>query len=795
MKIGTSPEMTCSTDSPGRTATAGGGPVRAIGMHHGPAHRPFHPSLPLLLLLLALSTVFLFGNDRGQFYRSPHHNGVSANHLAVAANLSAEHDFLLFYHQTLDQDGTPYYAPYNRFPLGGYALIKLAILPFDNDFSAQLHAARVMFLLFFAGSAVLAYLSLRRLTANRWIALTASLLAFSSYYLLYYNDMTATENGLSLFGALLTFHGMVLFVQEGRFRQLLVKACAALLLGWHVYAFLLPFIVLGMANELNRARRLSAPPSLAGRIKRGVVALLSSRHLRLGVVTLLFGMAVLSFNLGNEYRALDGEVALTELPTAKSMTYRFGADDRFNERWAEALAWGNFLENQFYRVARATLPFAISPFDNEAIHEDKDYLGVIVGALASGVAVIGLLFARQRMLLASLVLSGFCWALPMRHNTAFAYHEFESVFYVGVPLVLFSIGLSGLRRLFGGRLLVGLSAAALLVFVLSSFQMGRVGHDQKMSEIQEVIVADFERIRTIVGAGQSVFSPISQRVFAWVWGGIDGVKYYLAGRVIGRSWPNIPAYDFLISHYRIDIPALLTPDNGRIFLYRRNGYSAQIEEMIGKSELAVRRDGYSDVYRSGNSLIYVGHHGWGGAAQFIEQDFPTVGKPFHVMLYPSVRRAGFTDRSRWRWERGGDAAGYTDVPGSPPSPTYVYTPTSADEGQRLRAHVYYTDSHGNRVKATTAPSLPVQPSGTVGVRFFLHLYPVDVGDLPDHRKRHGFDNLDFRFGEYALPLTERRVAMHELPDYAIARVRTGQFRINEDGSFTQLWEGEVRFNE
>ena len=136
------------------------------------------------------------------------------NHLAVAANLSPKHDFLLFYYRTADKDGTPSYVPYNRFPLGGYALIKLAILPFDNDLSAQIHAARVMFLLFFAASAVLAYLSLRRLTANRWIALTASLLAFSSYYLLYYNDMTATENGLSLFGVLLTFHGMVLFVQQ-----------------------------------------------------------------------------------------------------------------------------------------------------------------------------------------------------------------------------------------------------------------------------------------------------------------------------------------------------------------------------------------------------------------------------------------------------------------------------------------------------------------------------------------------------------------------------------------------------
>ena len=554
----------------------------------------------------------------------------------------------------------------------------------------------------------------------------------------------------------------------------------------------------GLLRELSRVRRLSAPRSLAGRIKRGAAALLSSRHLRLGVVTLLFGLAVLSFNLGNEYRALDGEVSLTELPTAKSMTYRLGADDEFNEDNAEVLAWGNFLENQFYRIARATLPFTISPFDNEAIHEDRDYLGVIVGVLASGVAVVGLLFARQRMLLATLALSGFCWALPMRHQTAFANHDFESVFYVGVPLVLFSMGLLGLRRLFGDRLLVGLSATALLVFVLSSFQMGRVGHDLPGSEFQEVIFADIDRIRAITEAGQSVFVPMSYRRFGEV-GMNMAVNYYFSGRMIGRSWPAWPdilAYDFFVENQRVDIPALLTPDNRWIFLYRRNGFSAQIEEMIGESELVIRRDGYSNVYRDGNSLIYVGRQG--GAVQFIEQDVPTVGKPFHVALSPAVHRAGFTAGSPWRWERGGDAEGWTNVSVSGSaswSPAHAYTPTTADEGQQLRAHVYYTDSRGNRVKAMTAPSLPVQPGGTVGMRFLLHLYPVDAGDLPDHRKRHGFDNLDFRFGEFALSLTERPVAVRELPDYAIARVRTGQFLINEDGSFTEIWEDEIRFNE
>ena len=79
--------------------------------------------------------------------------------------------------------------------------------------------------------------------------------------------------------------------------------------------------------------------------------------------------------------------------------------------------------------------------------------------------------------------------------------------------------------------------------------------------------------------------------------------------------------------------------------------------------------------------------------------------------------------------------------------------------------------------------------------FFLHVFPVDVDDLPDRRRRHGFDNLDFRFNSYGMRLAEQCVALHELPDYPIARIRTGQYRVNEDGSVTRLWEGEVRFDE
>ena len=134
------------------------------------------PSFPLVLLLLALSTVFLFGNDRDRFYRPrSHHDWLSSAHLTIAENLSPAHDFLMFYRLS-GRYGEDYsYEPYNRFPVGGYALISLATLPFRDDLSAQLHAARMLMLAFFAGAAVAAYFAMSRLWSGRWIALTAVL--------------------------------------------------------------------------------------------------------------------------------------------------------------------------------------------------------------------------------------------------------------------------------------------------------------------------------------------------------------------------------------------------------------------------------------------------------------------------------------------------------------------------------------------------------------------------------------------------------------------------------------------
>ena len=73
-------------------------------------------------------------------------------------------------------------------------------------------------------------------------------------------------------------------------------------------------------------------------------------------------------------------------------------------------------------------------------------------------------------------------------------------------------------------------------------------------------------------------------------------------------------------------------------------------------------------------------------------------------------------------------------------------------------------------------------------RFFLHVIPVDVNDLPDGRERWGFDNLDFSFEFNGVRFDDACMVSVRLPAYPIAEVATGQF---EGGA--RLWETSFPF--
>ena len=729
-------------------------------------------ALPTLLLLLALATLFLYGGDRGHFYRHEQHNVISASHLALAANTSARDNFLGFKWRTLDAEGNPTYGDlYNRFPIGAQLLTKLAILPFEDSLSAQIHAARLLMLAFFAGAVVLAYLSLSRLLAERRVALAATCLSFSSFHCLYNSDLIVPSGMPDLFGVLLAFHGMVVYMQEGRFRQLLVKSCLPLLLGWHVFSLLLPFVVLGLAIGLLRRR-----PALSAAF--AAPANMHIRCLLLGGSALLVGLTVLGANFGIEYMALNAENA-TDLPSFQSMLRRLGINDYYAKQpWAsQQIAWATYLASQLVRVGSMFVPYCLSGVVEWMLPSGswRVVVAVIAGAVALLACLAGISSLRWKVLWATLALSGPCWSLPMRHH-AFD-HSYESIFYVGLPLLFFSLVMLHAHRRFGDRIVAGTAGIVLLVFVLSGAQMAQ--QDSNAAKLQKTMLEDLQAMRGAI-AGQVVIVPPGWAIAT----PLHTAVFHLAGSTVlfGYDTPGRTRADFVITPERDDAPSL-TPENQQMFLYSREAYGKR-KHIAKRAGGALVRNQYGSVYLYDNALYYERR-----VAARISRRAPVVGHPFRVRL--SAQLGEHAGAKPWQWQASRDGRHWLDVPGR----SRDYIPTAADLGLRLRAQLEYLDSDGEWTKAVSEPSRPVlAPDAGALPRFpqskvFLHVFPVDPGDLGEDDRHQGFERRGFFFESHAIPhqASKYAMAMRRLPRYPIASIRVGESVAGEG----VLWSAEV----
>ena len=76
-------------------------------------------------------------------------------------------------------------------------------------------------------------------------------------------------------------------------------------------------------------------------------------------------------------------------------------------------------------------------------------------------------------------------------------------------------------------------------------------------------------------------------------------------------------------------------------------------------------------------------------------------------------------------------------------------------------------------------------------KFFLHIIPTDVRDLPDARQEHGFEKFDFNYNGGEIKVSGGRcVALVGLSGYPIERIRTGQY--TGAGS---VWRAEIELGE
>ena len=753
-------------------------------------------ALPLALLLLALASVFAFGGgDRG-VHRLDNHAWTSIQTLLLTGNYSPEQPFLGFFRKKLDEDGERQYVRlYNRFPVGSYAAVKLATLSAGEDPARQLRAARLLMLVFFAAAAALAYLALARLLGDRRIALAATLLAFSSYYALYYSDLISAEMSTNLFGVMLVFHGMALFAQEGRFRQLLIKTALAILLGWHVLGLIAPFVLFALGRELLAAR------ADGGRLRSRAI-------LVYGAFSALCAALALGFNFANEWRALGGEVPLHELPSFRSMLSRAGNDAAL----IGPVGWPDFLRGQLGGVGGAAIPFAL--VDRLGLDLAQPFYGLwpppasappfaALGAAVLAVCLAGLRRLPHRTLFAALLLTGWCYAVAFRGSSAF--HEFDAMFHLGFPLVLWPLALLGLRRLLGGEraayALPAIAAASIAVFVLSAALASRIGHDAEAAARERETLDDFSAVRPLA-RGRSVVADLIDPVL----GQRNLRNYYLAGSYLqiegigsAEEWRAIPDYDFVV--LPADFGGSLTPDNARFHLYRLADLPNVLASITAREPAA--RDAF-EVYLhlDGRSLVYVRDPCAG----------VDTGETFYLHLFPADARdldpgrgpPGFNDITFRFNERGVRFGGACMA--AFPLPDYELRAVRTGQYHTLDGPLWIAqfpldpeawlarrdalaarepalraafDAHLEALEGGEGGALTFVREGCEAAdtrdRFFVHVYAADPGDLPPERREAGFEKLDFWFGDRGLRYEGACMASVALPGYELRAVRTGQY--------------------
>ena len=809
--------------------------------------------LPLAALLLALCAVFAFGGDRGHFYRPWVHDWISVQDLSLANALFARS--FRFVRVRRGEDGRLRYNAYNRRPVGAFVLIHLAIRPFEGDMSAQIFAARMLMLGLFVGAALLAYSALARVTGDRWIALGATLLAFSSCYTLGYADAIASEGSPVLFAWLLVFHGMVLFADaettpKRRFVQLLLKVCAALLLAWQVYALLLPFLALGMVAAARAAWRRTSTCSLArrgtsatvrgARVRAVATNVLASRHALLAGVALLFGGAVLGYNVVAEHAAYYGERSIVELPSVRSALGRTGLVRARAGTAQEPLLTADFYRWQFHRVGVMALPYAWPGLPAIWVNHPTDPTWAQPRLASVGVAVVAVclwgLFRirRRRALCAVLVLGGFCWALPMRYETAVLDHDFEALSYIGIPLFFFTLLLLGVRGLtrWGPRVVVGSALGAALVFALSSKAMAELGWDAEAQERQQTLLAEFEAIRAHAQGGDVLVAAAPEAILHLLlirrkfW-------YYMAGSVLqyqDHSRRHGRAADFVLSLERVDSEFLVTPSHRFVFLYdslravEEIAHARRREYQHIAAGVPVARAEWDVHWLPGSAGGDDTGAAAGGELAFLKTPCAAgdVAGRFLVHVVPVDAADLPASRGRRRFdnldfgflERGGvlfDGKCMVRVP----LPQYdvaalrigrasvggeVAWWTRFETGRRVealrravrRARAWQPIARGDFDVYMDGAVLTYIRESCARVhahaRFFLHVTPADPRDLPRARRRAGFDNLDFRLEDGGARFDGRCVARVRLPAYDIADVRTGQY----DPSATALWTVEFQ---
>jgi hypothetical protein len=466
-----------------------------------------------------------------------HHGWVSSHALAIIAHASPRNGFVGHALAVVDDQGDPDYVYFDRYPVffsaGMHALISLT-----PRLSSKIYLAKQAMNLIFVLTACAAFLLLRKVTGKTLPALAATILAFSSGYLLFYKDMIHFDQP-ALLGMIVLLYTIALCALDGRRRAVYAGTLFAVSLG-RGYASLVVLLVWWLLEAAGALRR---PETSVRRRLLNLPALVSFRCLAMGCAWAALNP---SYNLAIE-SARRG-VSILETSIIASLLKRLALNPEFNVSNEGVLEWGFFLTDQVTRAVRWSFPV----WD----YEGAPALSAVIIAL---MLVIIVRYGRstgaaQRMVLATAAASGVVWLIGMRNMSAF--HDYTAMFYLGLALAFYAALASSLRMPRTAWLLV--VALSLALFAQGNLRT-RALHEE-IGNVYSPFTHDFMNIAAALPEnGQWIHLAQSVPYAPYAPG------FYLPGHLLA---PREVA-QYIITPHRWYPSPNLTPDNSRLYLFAR----------------------------------------------------------------------------------------------------------------------------------------------------------------------------------------------------------------------------------
>ncbi len=410
--------------------------------------------VPLIVLTVVGLLIFLTENRDGGFVPGGFYSNVSVHGITVSKNLTNS-DYLLFMFTSRElQNDKVVYDAYNRFPVFPFLLTGLLTYPFEHNFKLQIYIARQLMNVFFFLSLVMVFKLVDELVKNKYLALLVSLITFSSYYMLTYNNLIFNDIP-TLLGFVVALYCVVRSQKvKLKISHILFYSLFPISLGWQPYAVYVTWFIIDTTESMFPKEKIP--------IMIKIRKVFRQKSFTITFLAIVWGVVILGVQLFNEWRIIGGSFA--NLPSVNSALWRSGINSALGHtQFTWLFDWFNYLPAQTHSITLMLIPFW-------PIFQIEPGINASIFIVVSFIIYILIKYLRNRNSINKihliLIFSGIIWAITMKQFVAM--HEFQSIFYIGFTVSLYLLIVSRINRQVWKLLSLNISVFFLINVALSN---------------------------------------------------------------------------------------------------------------------------------------------------------------------------------------------------------------------------------------------------------------------------------------------------------------------------------------